>query len=128
MKTRVNLGQNEIFFNGGMQLMNLKKFREDNLENKFLTKLRESTYYTDQDVVNDICRGKILRLHIKYNIMPVDGYQEDGDEFLEAFRNPVLIHYTVKPWKNRNVLWYEAWNLYHEMNKGLMKIKTNNSI
>ena len=74
MKSRCKLGKDDIFFNSGMQLINLKKFRENNIEAKFFEKLREVLYYTDQDVLNDICRGKILPLHIKYNVMQSNGY------------------------------------------------------
>jgi len=114
MKNRVSLGECDIFFNSGVQLINLKKFRENNLESLFLKRLRESTYYTDQDVLNDICRGHILPLHIKYNIMPYGKYAGNEYEYYEAISNPVLIHFTLKPWKDYNSHWADKWHEYYK--------------
>lgn len=113
MKSRVNLSEDDIFFNGGMQLINLDAFRENNLEKIIMKKLRESTFYTDQDVINDVCRGKILSLPLKYNIMPCSGaYQTRQEEFIESINNPVLIHFTDKPWNGANCQHADTWFQY----------------
>lgn len=115
MKNRVDLGKDDIFFNSGMQLINLKKCREDNLESQFLEKLRESTYYTDQDVLNDVARGRILPLHIRYNFMPcVGAYVGKEYECYEAASNPMLVHFTMKPWKGRVTHWGDKWHEYYQ--------------
>ncbi len=100
MRRSVGLKDNEIYFNGGVQLINLKKFREDELEQKIFDKLRKCDFYTDQDVINDVCRGKILSLPLKYNIVPhaINHYKSRENERDEAIKHPVLVHFTHKSW------------------------------
>ena len=113
MKTRLKFAPEETFFNGGMQLLNLDKFREDGLEAIIMQKLREVLFYTDQDVINDVCRGKILSLPLKYNIMPVmSAYKTRKAEFLETLPNPVLVHFTAKPWKGAKCAHSDKWYFY----------------
>lgn len=114
MRTRVNLQEGETFINGGVQLLNLQKFRENNLEQTIFNKLREIPFYTDQDVINDVCRDKILQLPLKYNLMVLDSeeiYQSRRKEYEEAIKNPHIIHYTYKPWKLKVPL-HEQWEKY----------------
>ena len=92
-------GLQNIFFNSGVMLMNLKAFRKDNIEEKIFEKLRKNSEYTDQDVINDICRYKILSLPLKYNIVPTKGILEDDsiyhtrrEEYFNAVAEPVIIH------------------------------------
>lgn len=113
MKTRVGLTSEDTFYNGGMQLMNLDKFREDNLETIIMEKLRASSFYTDQDVINDVCRKNILSLPIKYNLMPVlNAYKNRREEFLNDLKDPVLVHFTTKPWKGVNNMYVSEWFHY----------------
>lgn len=111
MKQRVKLNIDQTFFNGGMQLINLDNFRKDNLEEIIFEKLRASKFYTDQDVINDVCRDKILSLPLKYNIVPFGRYTLREQERDEAFNNPVLLHFATKPWKAPDTWksdeWYE---------------------
>lgn len=117
MSPRVKLTPEEgPFVNGGVLLMNLKKFREDNLEEIIFKKLRESYFYTDQDVINDICRKKILSLPLKYNLMCIKCdsffYKSRKDELKMAKQSPVIIHYIAKPWI-RPSLFSNIWH-YHK--------------
>jgi lipopolysaccharide biosynthesis glycosyltransferase len=113
MGTRIGLAEDETFVNSGMQLINLKKFREDNLEELIFDKLKKSTFYTDQDVINDVCRQKILTLPLKYNIMPISyEYQDKKEEYDRAMQAPVLVHYTAKPWNGGA---YPEWHKMREM-------------
>ena len=129
MKQRVNLKEDEIFFNSGMQLINLEMFRKDNIEEKFMQKLRESDIYTDQDVMNDICRGKILSLPLKYNLMESESiYGNRTEEYKEALEQPVLYHYYAKPWtSSHRVGKFKIWYDYQEILGGA-DIKRETSI
>lgn len=63
-----------IYFNSGVLLMNLKKWREQNVSEravKFVSK--NITNFTDQDALNDILRGDFLRISKKWNSNPVMG-------------------------------------------------------
>ncbi len=117
MRNRIpQIKPGEIFFNGGVQLMNLKKMREDNIAKKFIDKQRSSTFYTDQDTVNDICYGKIYSLPLKYNIVPAYGYNGRETEAQEALANPVLLHYAAKPWNTSSMTQvFEHWFKYKEL-------------
>lgn len=120
MKSRVGLNEKQTFINAGVQLFNLKKFRKNNLEQIIFEKLRDSNYYTDQDVINDVCRDKILQLPLRYNLMPSNGYKNRRDEYEKAILNPVVIHYAIKPWQNADAPLKEYWFKYVDfLNKNI---------
>lgn len=113
MRCRIHsIKEGETFFNSGVQLINLKAFREDGIEEKFMEVLRNHNSYTDQDAMNDVCYGKILSLPLKYNIVPATkGYKGREIEAENAKENPVLLHYHSKPWGvSARLSKYEAWN------------------
>lgn len=119
MGWRAGLQENEIYINSGVLLMNLKKFREDNLEEKIFEKLREDNNdYSDQDVLNYICKGKILYLPLKYNLMlTVDdenSFPERKAEYQDSLKVPVVLHYSIKPWVIP-VQYSEYWVKYHNI-------------
>ena len=124
MRVRVKLAEGEgPFVNGGVLLMNLKKFREDNLEEIIFEKLREKKFYTDQDVINDICRNKILSLPLKYNLMYLRNnhfYKNRREELASAIESPVIIHYILKPWRG-DALKGDIWLKYKEKLDGILQ-------
>lgn len=117
--------------NAGVLIMNLKKMREDNLEdkfNRFIPTLRErKLILNDQDVLNAICYDRIKFLSPKYNAFQhvsfnynnfpilVDCY--DMNEFKKACLDPTIIHYTSshKPWKSKNCRFYSKWDKYRKI-------------
>jgi len=83
------------YINSGVLLMNLKRMREAQLEQRFLELM--NTYHfdciaPDQDYLNVMCSGKILYLPASWDAMPTQG--------TEPIENPKLIHYNLfaKPW------------------------------
>lgn len=102
MKCHANLDYDDTYINSGVLLMNLKKFRETNLEEQIFDKLRENTTYSDQDVLNDVCRKQVLYLPLKFNLMVIrddpNSFPKRREEFTEALKEPVVIHYVIKPW------------------------------
>jgi lipopolysaccharide biosynthesis glycosyltransferase len=92
----------ETYFNAGVLVMNLKKFREDGFYAKFCTLLKEYKFKVaqDQDYLNVICKDKVKWIGGEWNRMPIGG--EDNEE-------PKLIHYnlTLKPWHYDNILFQE---------------------
>lgn len=119
INTFLNQPKSQDHFNAGMLLINLKKWREDKLEEKFLNYIVENkgkVFHNDQGVINVICKGKILKLHPKFNILSpffevnyenvlkwynIDSYY-DKKTVQEAIDNPVFIHLTQfvngRPW------------------------------
>ena len=107
------------YINAGVLLINLRKWREDSIENQFLkciSYFKGSVPHHDQGTLNAICKDKILILSPEYNVMSgffdytrnqilklaeLDNYySEEQLEF--AKKNPVIIHFTAgfknRPW------------------------------
>lgn len=81
------------YFNAGILLMNLKKFREEDFYEKFKDLLLEYKFRVaqDQDYLNVLCKDQVLYLPYSWNTMPIGG---------EEKKTPNIIHYnlTLKPW------------------------------
>ncbi len=103
------------YFNAGMLVVNLKKWRDENLFDTFLKYEKNATVELeshDQDILNAVFNGRWKRLPLKYN-----QYEKNPDldrdrllkvfteeEILEAQQHPVIVHYIGgrKPWHYRN--------------------------
>jgi lipopolysaccharide biosynthesis glycosyltransferase len=115
-KTQLNLTKSDEFINDGIVLMNLKKLREFNAKDKFLKCIQDfegSPPVLSEGVINKVCRGKIKRIHPKYNFMSgFIGYKHDKNvnfdtyypkyTLEEALNKPVIIHFLSaffnRPW------------------------------
>ena len=90
------------YFNAGVLLMNLKKFREEDFYRNFckLLHLYKFKVAQDQDYLNVICKDKVQTIGEEWNRMPIG---EKGDNL------PKLIHYnlTLKPWHYTGILYEE---------------------
>lgn len=123
--TKEVVGADEgMYFNSGILVMNLKKLREEKIEEKFiylLSKYNFDTVAPDQDYLNFLCKGSLKYIHIGWDRMPVPDANFD-DEDLH------LIHYNMfqKPWKYDNVMYEEYFWKYAkktEYYNDLMKIR-----
>ncbi len=92
----------EKYFNSGVIVMNLKKFREIDFYDKFNAVLRsyDFTVAPDQDCLNLICKDKVFYYDAGWNKMPIAGKDEG---------KLMLVHYnlTMKPWHYDGVLYEE---------------------
>jgi len=89
------------YFNSGVLIMNLKKFRDNDIENDFYKWVNSYDFGTvapDQDYLNCISKNKVKYLELGWNKMPIG--QDMSDEKLH------LIHYNMffKPWKYEDVM------------------------
>ncbi|MBR2801483.1 MAG: hypothetical protein IKE21_02660 [Erysipelotrichaceae bacterium] len=113
------------YVNAGILLLNLKKIREDGLQ-EIVLKMTEKGYGSqDQDILNIACYGKIAILPPKYNlmtkypVMDIDDYERTDclkicytkEEWQEAVEDPVIIHYADnrKPWVFSDVQRADRW-------------------
>jgi len=99
------------YFNAGVLLINLKKWRVDNFLNMCLlyaAEHPERIVMEDQDILNGTLNGTWKRVPLKWNVTrnlifnKKDYYQYlDHEEVDNAIEQPSLIHYTsnFKPWK-----------------------------
>lgn len=110
-----------IYFNSGIMLVNLKRWREEGLEKAFVNYIREQGGYVpipDQGALNAVCDGKILCLPLKFNAFsilygldydtvmkircPQTFYNKDETE--QAIAHPAIVHFTtnvfmpIRPW------------------------------
>ncbi|MEH7549896.1 glycosyltransferase family 8 protein, partial [Neobacillus vireti] len=118
-KLSVNMNSTSPYVNSGMLLINLKKWREEEIENKFLrfvNSFNGNVFHHDQGTINGVLNNNLLILHPKYNamtpfftmkrndIMKYYGLREyySSKELNESINNPIFIHFTPafvsRPW------------------------------
>lgn len=90
------------YFNAGILILNLKKFREIKFLDLFADLLGKVkfTVAQDQDYLNALCVGHVHFISKKWNRMPIPDPDFDESEL-------GLIHYnlTLKPWHYSNILY-----------------------
>lgn len=92
------------YFNSGVLIMNLDKFRDNDVENHFYDWLLENnkdTVAPDQNYLNIICKNKVKYLELGWDKMPLGEKLEDKDLH--------LIHFNMfmKPWKYEDTMFGE---------------------
>lgn len=119
-KSAVGISGEENYINSGMLLINLKRWREENIQDKFIKFIdsnKGSVTHHDQGVINGVLCKKSKVLNPKFNLMTVYyimkrediiSYYGIDNEFYsdevinESLRNPVYIHFTpgftTRPW------------------------------
>lgn len=118
-KTSIGLEEDFKYINAGFMLINLEKWRTENMERKFLDFIAKhdgSVPHHDQGTINAVCKDSILILHPKYNVLPtIFSFSRDQiiklnnnhtyysqKEIDEAKNNPCFIHFTNgffnRPW------------------------------
>ncbi|QDY61138.1 lipopolysaccharide biosynthesis protein [Helicobacter pylori] len=98
------------YFNAGFLALNLKLWREENLENQligfFLLK-NEKLLFNDQDALCFVCRGRILELPYSYNAHPSF---LDTPSFPSIKEARMLHFWGDKPWKLLSVIGAKKWH------------------
>lgn len=119
---KMNLGLEYLpYYNAGVLLINLKKWREENVGKVILDFYKEHNgklFANDQDAINGALAGKIYTVSPKYNfynifyqypykfleklMKPVEYIGEET--FDKAKENPTIIHYLgeERPWRKGN--------------------------
>lgn len=100
------------YCNAGVLLMNLKKWREDNVLSVFMDVLKANNGYfvfNEQSILNSVFAGKVKVLHQKFNVNSLvylfeynelmklrkpKNFSYSPEEYYEARNHPVLTHYT----------------------------------
>lgn len=103
-KTRLGIPLNSYYVNAGVLIINCKKWRENNIENKLIKYIKisppEKLLNVDQDALNVVLHGYIKLIPQNWNtefrtdISPTKKY-------LKIINNPYIIHYLTpdKPWQ-----------------------------
>lgn len=114
-KTNIGLNIDNHYINAGFLLINLKYWRDNQLENKFLQFLHShngNVFHHDQGIINAICNNTIKILPPQYNV--VSNFFLDYNEISKrvpfyskqevdyALTQPVFMHFTPglvnRPW------------------------------
>lgn len=108
------------YYNAGVLLINLNKWREDNIGEKIISYYRKydgKLFSNDQDAINGSQKGKILTISPKYNFFNIyDQYPYwflkklcdysyiDKNVYKDAKNNPIIIHFLgeERPWRRGN--------------------------
>ena len=121
----VNLGfrEDEKYFNSGVLLVNLAKWRENDVLPQLLRYVEQNSQilrYHDQCALNAIFRNQVLFLPYRWNFparnadLPPHALGMTRREFRELRQKPSIVHYTgpFKPWLYSQEPHYKA--LYYE--------------
>jgi len=123
-KKSIFLEETDIYVNAGVLLIDLKAWRNANIEKAFIDFLRlfnGKLGYLDQDVINAVLKGRLKLFAPKYNSLSY--YYEynpnlltfanikdyySNTELREAKYSPVIVHFAgiadeVKPWIKGNI-------------------------
>lgn len=98
------------YFQMGVVLFNLKKMREDGMDDRIIHALNTKPYgFTEQDCINEICKGKILEMGSKYNC----------NRFTKPTQDPRIIHYAAEwGWERKGLAQkYKDLKAYTEVHK-----------
>jgi lipopolysaccharide biosynthesis glycosyltransferase len=105
-KERLGYDEKYLYFNAGVLLINLKKWREDKIEAKlfeYMKNSREKIKWVDQDLLNDVLYEKALEVDKRWNSQnfPYGHTYKDEKEYKKALKKPYIIHYILaeKPWQ-----------------------------
>ncbi len=88
----VRLGDSKAYFNAGVMVMDLKRFRDAGLihaADEFLEQTSYATPFVDQEALNHAVDGAFVRLDRRWNVLAALGHAD-----------PWIIHYAgpYKPW------------------------------
>ncbi len=141
-KERLNLDK---YCNAGVMLVNLKKFREDNIKEKlfdFAVQNADKMIYQDQDVINCALQDRILLLNEKWNIQI--GKEGQKDNFKEVkiyhhvgadkpwsmvctspFKKYYLQYLRYTPWKSKIFLYkiFSIFSLFKIVRRNLIRFR-----
>lgn len=106
-----------MYTNVGVNLMNLKKIRDDNKVQNYISVLNRQKFdFVDQDVMNYLSQGYIYEMHSEYN----------ANNWTKPVQNPRIIHFAgmkQDSWHNHpavkkysNMSWDEVFSM-QKMNK-----------
>jgi lipopolysaccharide biosynthesis glycosyltransferase len=91
-------------FNSGVMVINLRKWREQQLAWRAITYLREAAHYLrwhDQEALNAVLGGEWTALDPRWNVsMHVFGGKASAQHNVDLCRDPFIVHYNsaIKPW------------------------------
>ncbi len=116
-----HLNDDDIYCNAGMFLIDLKKWREQHMEQEIVRIIQEqngNVFFFEQTLMNYVCKGKIYQLDLRYNSFTLlyafsydnlmrwrrPSHPYRPEDVTDAKEHPVIIHFTrcfymlSRPW------------------------------
>ena len=111
--------ESKYYINAGVALFDLNKFRENEIEQKFVDLINTYNFDVidpDQSYLNYLCQGKIKYLPFEWNRTPLENVECE---------NPKIVHYALgfKPWHNPDVFLGEYFWEYAKLSPFYDEIK-----
>ena len=99
----VRLADHKAYFNVGVLVMDLERFRSADLiraAEAFLEQKNYKTVYVDQDALNHVINGAFVRLDSRWNVLGSRCANNLGSAVALIHSDPWIIHYAgpYKPW------------------------------
>lgn len=133
----LGISEEDNYINAGMLYVNLKKWREDNVEDKFIEFImnNQNRYYqNDQGIINNTFKDNIKIISPKYNLQGYFQFMSykvskkfsgiDNDYYSkeiidEARKNPVFLHFFAtgffRPWQNEKHPYAKLYKKYAKL-------------
>lgn len=125
---KLGIPHHSAYFNSGVMMLNLNKFRDDSLSEKLLDYRKNGiNYFMDQDALNVCFEEKVIYLPLYYNVMSsVIGfftgediqkyYELDTSDKKTIYERAVIVHLCTryKPWDYSNVPYADKWYLCYQ--------------
>lgn len=119
-KKKLDIPANEVYFNAGVLLIPVRRWREERMQEQFIQYLVDHkgvVYHHDQGVINAVCRGRKYIAPPRYNVISnyfiypykyvtdsTDGFYSEH-VYKEASAKPAIIHFTGcihgRPWETQ---------------------------
>lgn len=118
---RLFMPKNSRYFNSGVMLVNVEKWRREGIHNKVLNFIRnypDRIKFWDQDGLNAILYGKWKVLPIKWNVQHNYFFPEENQKkYAEIILDPAIVHFSgdgLKPWQPNINHKFKIEYLYYE--------------
>lgn len=100
-----NMDEDASYMCDGIMYMNLKKWRQDNLVDRFIKNIDKYGFFfsADQDILNCTINGKFGKISPKWNTIVMGAgiiTNYSSEQFEEAKEKPIIVHMpgAAKPW------------------------------
>lgn len=98
---------NPTYINSGFLVMNIAQMRKENKYSEMIKWAENNeSGFPDQDMLNNVCRGRIKPVSRKFNVIVAAGYsflKTMDSKMYRELRHPVMLHYAehIKPWDSK---------------------------
>lgn len=120
-KEELNLENPVNYFNAGVLLINLDRFRKEYKENELIDLAMSRNWRKhDQDLLNYICKGNVKWLDYRWNLIECPSEKakttvscDEYERYMKSYNNPYIVHYaTRKPWYILDMMYTELFWQY----------------